>query len=744
MNGERGSVEMGRDGYLPLFETKVAKGRILFRCYAASVFVGIIFIWVYRVVHFPPAGAQVLRRWAWMGLFLSELLFSFYWFLTQLVRWSPIYRYTFKDRLSQRYEEVLPGIDIFVCTADPRIEPPIMVINTVLSVMAYNYPSQNLSVYLSDDGGSDLTFYALLEASRFSKHWLPFCRKFSIEPRSPAAYFSTTSEPPDSNPLMAQEWLSIKELYEDMKNRIETTTRLGRISEEIRKEHKGFLEWNSASTRHDHQSIVQIVIDGRDPKAVDSEGQPLPTLVYLSREKRPQYHHNFKAGAMNALIRVSSKISNGSIILNVDCDMYSNNSESVRDALCFFMDEEKGHEIAYVQFPQCYDNLTRNDLYGTCLRVIIQVELPGLDSNGGPCYIGTGCFHRRVALCGMKYGKECEREWKRENDRRGRESASVLEESCKVLASCTYEENSQWGKEMGLKYDCAVEDIITGFSIQCRGWKSVYFNPERKGFLGVAPTTLLQSLVQHKRWSEGHLQIFLSRHCPLIYGHKKVPLKLQLAYSIYNLWAAYSLATLCYAAVPSLCLLGGISLFPEIWSLWVLPFAYVIIAKHAYSLGEFHWYGGTIQGWWNDQRIWMFRRTTSYFFAFLDTILRILGFAETTFAVTAKVCDEDVSQRYDQEIMEFGSPSPMFTILATLALLNLFSFVCGIKRVVVDIQIKPLESLALQIILCGVLVLINLPVYQGLFFRKDKGTMPTSVTYKSVSLALLACSIALY
>ncbi|CBI23490.3 unnamed protein product, partial [Vitis vinifera] len=619
-----------------------------------------------------------------MGLFLSELLFSFYWFLTQLVRWSPIYRYTFKDRLSQRYEEVLPGIDIFVCTADPRIEPPIMVINTVLSVMAYNYPSQNLSVYLSDDGGSDLTFYALLEASRFSKHWLPFCRKFSIEPRSPAAYFSTTSEPPDSNPLMAQEWLSIKELYEDMKNRIETTTRLGRISEEIRKEHKGFLEWNSASTRHDHQSIVQIVIDGRDPKAVDSEGQPLPTLVYLSREKRPQYHHNFKAGAMNALIRVSSKISNGSIILNVDCDMYSNNSESVRDALCFFMDEEKGHEIAYVQFPQCYDNLTRNDLYGTCLRVIIQVELPGLDSNGGPCYIGTGCFHRRVALCGMKYGKECEREWKRENDRRGRESASVLEESCKVLASCTYEENSQWGKEMGLKYDCAVEDIITGFSIQCRGWKSVYFNPERKGFLGVAPTTLLQSLVQHKRWSEGHLQIFLSRHCPLIYGHKKVPLKLQLAYSIYNLWAAYSLATLCYAAVPSLCLLGGISLFPEIWSLWVLPFAYVIIAKHAYSLGEFHWYGGTIQGWWNDQRIWMFRRTTSYFFAFLDTILRILGFAETTFAVTAKI------------------------------------------------------------ILCGVLVLINLPVYQGLFFRKDKGTMPTSVTYKSVSLALLACSIALY
>ena len=99
---DKGREEMGKDGYLPLFETKVAKGRILFRCYAASVFVGIIFICVYRVVHFPPASAQVLRRCAWTGLFLSELWFSFYWFLTQFVRWNPVYRYTFKDRLSQR------------------------------------------------------------------------------------------------------------------------------------------------------------------------------------------------------------------------------------------------------------------------------------------------------------------------------------------------------------------------------------------------------------------------------------------------------------------------------------------------------------------------------------------------------------------------------------------------------------------------------------------------------------------
>ncbi|KAA8537262.1 hypothetical protein F0562_027051 [Nyssa sinensis] len=140
---------------------------------------------------------------------MAELWFSLYWIVTQFVRWNPINRKTFKDRLSQRYEEVLPAVDIFVCTADPTIEPPIMVINTVLSVMAYEYPTEKLSIYLSDDGGSEITFYALLEASRFSKYWLPFCKKYRVEPRSPAAYFSRVAES-FHDPLMATDWSSIK------------------------------------------------------------------------------------------------------------------------------------------------------------------------------------------------------------------------------------------------------------------------------------------------------------------------------------------------------------------------------------------------------------------------------------------------------------------------------------------------------------------------------------------------------
>ncbi|XP_042519240.1 cellulose synthase-like protein E6, partial [Macadamia integrifolia] len=433
-----------KDGHVPLFETKEAKGRVVYRLFALSMLVASCMVLVYRVRHIP-SGEEARGRCVWIGLFVAELCLSFSWLLHQPVGWNPVYRYTFKDRLSQRYEKELPAVDIFVCTADPKVEPPIMVINTVLSVMAYDYPPEKLSVYLSDDGGSELTFYAMIEASRFSKHWLPFCKEFKVEPPCPSAIFSSHSHPPC--PHMANRYCSIKKLYEEMEERIKIVTELGRAPQEIREEHKGFLEWDSFSSPRDHHTILQILIDGRDPNAVDMEGKPLPTLVYMAREKRPQNHPNFKAGAMNALIRVSSKISNGPIILNVDCDMYSNNLDSVRDALCFFMDE-KGHEIAFVQYPQSFNNITKNDIYGSSLRALFEVDAYGLDGYGGTPYMGTGCFHRRDTLCGRKYTEDYKREWQPETDRIAGESLNELVERTKALASCNYEENTQWGKEV--------------------------------------------------------------------------------------------------------------------------------------------------------------------------------------------------------------------------------------------------------------------------------------------------------
>ncbi|KAL6844816.1 hypothetical protein ACP4OV_025475 [Aristida adscensionis] len=717
-----------------LFATEKIGGRVLYRFHAITVFMGICLVLYYRVTNVPAAGSGEGRA-AWLGMLAAELWFGFYWVITQSVRWAPVCRRTFKDRLAARYGERLPCVDIFVCTADPRSEPPSLVISTVLSVMAYNYPAEKISVYLSDDGGSVLTFYALWEASAFAKHWLPFCRRHKIEPRSPAAYFSESDKPYD--PLTIKEWSIVKGLYEEMTERIDSAVMSGKIPEEIKENHKGFSEWNSGITSKDHHPIVQILIDGNDRNAVDNDGNVLPTLVYMAREKRPQYHHNFKAGAMNALIRVSSVISNSPIIMNVDCDMYSNNSDSIRDVLCFFLDEAMGHKIGFVQYPQNYNNMTTNNIYGNSLNVINQVEMTGLDSVGGPLYIGTGCFHRREVLCGRRFTKNYKEDWDGGIKGKTQQSINQIEEKAKSLATCAYEHNTQWGNEIGVKYGCPVEDVITGLAIHCRGWESVYMNPPRAAFLGVGPATLDQTILQHKRWSEGNFSIFLSKYCPFFFGHGNIRLRHQMGYSTYGLWAPNSLPTLYYVIIPSLGLLKGIPLFPEIMSPGIRPFIYVTFVKNLYSLHEALLSGDTLRGWWNGQRMWLVKRITSYLYGVIDTVRKLLGLSKMGFAVTSKVSDEDESKRYKQEIIEFGSSSPEYVIIGTIALLNLVCMVGGLSQIMTGGRNMLLNVFFLQVILCGVLVIINIPIYEAMFLRKDRGRIPFSVTLASIGFVML-------
>lgn len=44
-----------------------------------------------------------------------------------------------------------------------------------------------------------------------------------------------------------------------MKIQIESATEKGSISEEIRSQHKGFLEWDHKVSKQNHQPIVQVI-----------------------------------------------------------------------------------------------------------------------------------------------------------------------------------------------------------------------------------------------------------------------------------------------------------------------------------------------------------------------------------------------------------------------------------------------------------------------------------------------------
>uniref|UniRef100_A0A452YD33 Cellulose synthase n=1 Tax=Aegilops tauschii subsp. strangulata TaxID=200361 RepID=A0A452YD33_AEGTS len=315
----------------------------------------------------------------WLVSVICELWFALSWILDQLPKWSPVTRETYLDRLALRYDREgepsrLSPIDFFVSTVDPLKEPPIITANTVLSILAVDYPVDRNSCYVSDDGASMLCFDTLSETAEFARRWVPFCKKFAIEPRAPEFYFSQKIDylKDKVQPTFVKERRAMKREYEEFKVRIN-----GLVAKAEKKPEEGWVmqdgtPWPGNNTR-DHPGMIQVYLGSQG--ALDVEGHELPRLVYVSREKRPGHNHHKKAGAMNALVRVSAVLTNAPFILNLDCDHYVNNSKAVREAMCFLMDPQLGKKLCYVQFPQRFDGIDLHDRYANRNVVFFDVSL---------------------------------------------------------------------------------------------------------------------------------------------------------------------------------------------------------------------------------------------------------------------------------------------------------------------------------------------------------------------------------
>ncbi|XP_068337212.1 cellulose synthase A catalytic subunit 2 [UDP-forming]-like [Pyrus communis] len=380
---------------LPIPSSKINPYRLII--ILRLVILGLFFH--YRILH-PVNNAYGL----WLTSVICEIWFAISWILDQFPKWHPIKRETYLDRLSLRYEKEgkpseLASVDIFVSTVDPLKEPPLITANTVLSILAVDYPVEKVVCYVSDDGAAMLTFEALSETSEFARKWVPFCKKFSIEPRAPEWYFCQKIDYLKNkvHPAFVRERRAMKREYEEFKVRINGLVALAQKVPEDGWTMQDGTPWPGNNVR-DHPGMIQVFLGNNGVR--DVEGYELPGLIYVSREKRPGFDHHKKAGAMNALIRVSAIISNAPYILNVDCDHYINNSKAIREAMCFMMDPTSGKKVCYVQFPQRFDGIDLHDRYSNRNVVFFDINMKGLDGIQGPIYVGTGCVFRRQALYG--------------------------------------------------------------------------------------------------------------------------------------------------------------------------------------------------------------------------------------------------------------------------------------------------------------------------------------------------------
>ncbi|KAG0498301.1 hypothetical protein HPP92_002992 [Vanilla planifolia] len=190
-------------------------------------FVTLFFFLAWRIQH-PNEDAP----WLWGISVVCEVWFAFSWLLDQAPKLHPINRTTDLKVLKEKFEmptpanptgrSDLPGIDFFVSTADPEKEPPLVTANTILSILAVDYPVEKISCYISDDGGALLTFEAMAEAASFANLWVPFCRKHDIEPRNPDTYFNVKGDPTKNKRRsdFVKDRRKVKREYDEFKVRI--------------------------------------------------------------------------------------------------------------------------------------------------------------------------------------------------------------------------------------------------------------------------------------------------------------------------------------------------------------------------------------------------------------------------------------------------------------------------------------------------------------------------------------------
>ncbi|XP_059643464.1 cellulose synthase-like protein G3 isoform X2 [Cornus florida] len=668
---------------VPLHTLSFARATAVNRVFAA-VYTCAIFTLFYHHVLKIHHSTTLLSSFISISLFFSDLLLGLMWFTTQSFRMRPIHRQEYPENLDRvlTSKKDFPGLDVFICTADPYKEPPMSVVNTALSVMAYDYPAEKLSVYVSDDGGSELTLFALMEAAKFGRHWLPFCKENNIIERSPDAYFRS----------------------------------------------------NYSNT----ENMKVLTENGKDR---DITSHSMPNLVYISREKNRMSSHNFKAGALNVLLRVSGIMTNAPIILNLDCDMYSNDPLTPHRVLCYFCDPAIRTTLGYMQFPQRFRGLNKADIYACEYKRAMHISPPGMDGLAGPDYAGTGCFFSRRAFFGGPISTslvtpEIPELFPDHIVNKPIHAHEILALAHHV-ADCSYENHTNWGYKMGFRYGSLVEDFFTGYLLMCEGWKAVFCQPERAAFWGDAPISLNDALNQNKRWNVGLLEVAFSKYSPMIFGaHAMGPL-MSLCYTHYVLSPIWCIPITIYAFLPQLALLNGLVIFPKVSEQWFFLYLFLFLGAYGQDYLEFILAQSSTLRWWSDQRMWMIRGLSSFLFGTIEYLTKTLGIVTHGFNVTSKVVDDQQSKRYDEGRFEFGVSSPMFVPLAMAAAINLVAFLMGFSEVFM--RGGELDGLFVQMFIAGFVVLNCWPVYEAMVFRFDKGRMPTKITIISIFLSWLLC-----
>lgn len=172
-----------------------------------------------------------------------------------------------------------------------------------------------------------------------------------------------------------------------------------------------------------------------------------------------------------------------------------------------------------------------------------------------------------------------------------------------------------------------------------------------------------------------------------------------------------------------------------------MVFVFLFVSSQLKHVQEVLISGHSIKTWSNEQRVWMIKSLTAFFFAALNAIMEKIGLTKAYFVPTSKVSDNEVTKLYLMGKYNFQAPPLFMILLCTIYVLNLASFVVGFGWIV---QEGKINEMVLQVFLPLFGIVLHFPLLEGMVLRKDTGRVSPSVSLISVVISSLVLANAFF
>ena len=256
--------------------------------------------------------------------------------------------------------------------------------------------------------------------------------------------------------------------------------------------------------------------------------------------------------------------------------------------------------------------------------------------------------------------------------------ASAVAEAISVV-SCWFEDKTEWGGRVGWIYGSVTEDVVTGYRMHNRGWRSIYCVTKRDAFRGTAPINLTDRLHQVLRWATGSVEIFFSRNNAFL-ASSKMKLLQRIAYLNVGIYPFTSFFLIVYCFLPALSLLSGEFIVQSLNITFLVYLLVITITLCMLAILEIKWSGIDLEEWWRNEQFWLIGGTSAHFAAVLQGLLKVIAGIEISFTLTSKSSgDENDEDFADLYIIKWSS---LMIPPITIIFINMIAIAVGVSRTI--------------------------------------------------------------